>query len=109
MNDKEKHLVDISTQTGFSNCLTVLPITEFEFDVSQQQFWDSIRIPYGWEITSLPTTCPCESKFDIQHSMGCKRGDSTANDLNSDLIKISDWVFQWKMRFNPDPKNKLKR
>ena len=21
-------------QTGFSNCLTVLPITEFEFDVS---------------------------------------------------------------------------
>ena len=30
--------------------------------------------------------------------------NSTANDLNSDLIKISDWAFQWKMRFNPDPK-----
>ena len=30
--------------------------------------------------------------------------NSTANDLNSDLIKISDWDFQWKMRFNPDPK-----
>ena len=29
---------------------------------------------------------------------------STANDLNSDLIKISDWNFLWKMRFNPDPK-----
>ena len=29
---------------------------------------------------------------------------STANDLNSDLIKISDWDFQWKMRFNSDPK-----
>ena len=29
--------------------------------------------------------------------------NSTANDLNSDLIKISDWTFQWKMRFNPDP------
>ena len=36
--------------------------------------------------------------------MGCKRGGSAANDLNSDLIKISDWAFQWKMRFNPDPK-----
>ena len=24
--------------------------------------------------------------------------------MNSDLIKISDWAFQWKMRFNPDPK-----
>ena len=30
--------------------------------------------------------------------------NSTANDLNSDLIKINDWAFQWKMRFNPDPK-----
>ena len=30
--------------------------------------------------------------------------NSTANDLNSDLIKISDWDFQWKMRFNSDPK-----
>ena len=29
--------------------------------------------------------------------------NSTANDLNSDLIKISNWVFQWKIRFNPDP------
>ena len=26
--------------------------------------------------------------------------------LNSDLAKISNWAFQWKMSFNPDP-NKL--
>ena len=30
--------------------------------------------------------------------------NSTANDRNIDLMKISDWTFQWKMRFNPDPK-----
>ena len=30
--------------------------------------------------------------------------NSTANDLNSDLIKISDWAFQWKIRFNHRPK-----
>ena len=30
--------------------------------------------------------------------------NSTANYLNSDLMKISDWTFQWKMRFNLDPK-----
>ena len=29
--------------------------------------------------------------------------NSTANDLNSDLMKISNWAFQWKMTFNPDP------
>ena len=30
--------------------------------------------------------------------------NSTANGLNSDLMKISDWAFQWKIRFDPDPK-----
>ena len=33
--------------------------------------------------------------------------NSTANDVNSDLIKIRDWAFQWKMRFNPDPKTQV--
>ena len=26
-----------------------------------------------------------------------------ANDLNFDLEKISQWAYQWKMQFNPDP------
>ena len=29
--------------------------------------------------------------------------NSAANDVNSDLMKVSNWAFQWKMRFNPDP------
>ena len=27
----------------------------------------------------------------------------SAKELNNDLAKISTWVFQWKMNFNPDP------
>ena len=38
------------------------------------------------------------SLFSVIHNI-----NSTANDLNSDFMKISNWVFQWKMRFNPDP------
>ena len=74
MNDKEKRLADISALTGFSNWLTLLSITEFGFKLSKQQFWDSIRLRYGWENSHLPTSCPCGSKFDIQHSMSCKKG-----------------------------------
>ena len=40
MNEKEKCLVDISTVTGVSNWLTVLPVTEFGFELSKQQFSD---------------------------------------------------------------------
>ena len=34
--------------------------------------------------------------------------NSTVNDLNSDLMTISDWAFQWKMRFNPDPQKQAR-
>ena len=43
MNDKEKRLVDIAPPTRVSNWLTVLPVREFEFELSKQPFWDSIR------------------------------------------------------------------
>ena len=29
---------------------------------------------------------------------------SVANNLNSDLMKIKNWYFQWKMKFNRNPK-----
>ena len=49
MNDKEKRLVDISTLTGVSNWLAVLPVIEFGLKLSKQSFWDSIRLQYGWK------------------------------------------------------------
>ena len=27
----------------------------------------------------------------------------SANELNNDLTKISTWVFEWNIKFNPDP------
>ena len=29
--------------------------------------------------------------------------NTTPKELNNDLVKISRWAYQWKMRFNPDP------
>ena len=31
--------------------------------------------------------------------------NTSANELNKDLQKISEWAYQWKMSFNPDPNN----
>ena len=38
------------------------------------------------------------SLFSVTHDT-----TTSANELNNDLKKISDWAFQWKMIFNPDP------
>ena len=29
--------------------------------------------------------------------------NKSANELNCDLEKVSNWAYQWKMQFNPDP------
>ena len=39
------------------------------------------------------------SLFSVIHHI-----NSTANDLNSDLMKINNWAFRCKRRFNLDPK-----
>ena len=72
MNDKEKCLVDVSTLTGVSNW-SLLPITEFGFELSKQPFWDSTKLRNGWEDMQSTNICPCGRKFDIQHSMNCKK------------------------------------
>ena len=38
------------------------------------------------------------SLFSVVHDI-----QTYANDLNKDLKLINNWVFQWKMNFNPDP------
>ena len=35
--------------------------------------------------------------------------DTSQDELNYDIQKVSDWAFQWKMQFNPDLKNKHKK
>ena len=50
MDEKEKRLVKISTEKDLSNWLTMLSITEHSFELSKQQFWDSVRLRYGWEM-----------------------------------------------------------
>ena len=38
------------------------------------------------------------SLFNVAHDINI-----SANGLNNDLKKVSNWAFQWKMSFNPDP------
>ena len=35
--------------------------------------------------------------------------NTTAKELNNDLVKISRWDYQWKMSFNPDPSKQAQK
>ena len=79
---EKKRLVKISTEKVVSNWLTMLPVTERGFELSKRQLWDWVSLRYCWEITNIPTFCPCGSKFDIQDSMNCKKGGFVSIELN---------------------------
>ena len=103
MSEKPKRLLQLSTEKGVSNWLTVLPIAEYGLELSKQQFWDSISLRYEWEISKLPTACPCGSKFDIQHSMNCKKGGFVTirhNDLR-DFTAIILWEVCYDTEIEP--------
>ena len=50
MPEKSKRLLQLSLEKGVSNCVTMLPITEYGFELSKQNFQDSIKLRYGWEV-----------------------------------------------------------
>ena len=70
-------LLDVSIDRGVSNWLTALPINDFGFELSKQQFWDPICWRYGWSIANLPTptTCPFTSRFSIHYCTNYKKED----------------------------------
>ena len=49
-------------------------MVENGFDLMKKQFWDSIRLRYGWPIANLPTTSTYDLTFSVQHSMSYKKG-----------------------------------
>ena len=73
LNEKQQRLNEICKEKGASNWLTVLPLSDHDFDLNKQQFWDALRLRYGWPIPNLQSKCVCGSKFDLQHCMSCKK------------------------------------
>ena len=82
LNENQLRLNSINRRKGVSSWLILYPISDHGFDRTKQQFWDSLRLRYGWALPNIPSTC-C-AKMDAQHAMSCKRGGSITirhNDL----------------------------
>ena len=67
MSEPQRRINLVNCEKGASSWLNVLPLPKHGFDLTKQQFWDALRLRYGWSIPNLPTTCVCASKYDIQH------------------------------------------
>ena len=65
--------------------------------LNHYSFW-SISMTYLMALTSNPKLfSDGTSLFSVVQNI-----NSAANNLDRKLMKISDWAFQWKVRFNPE-------
>ena len=64
----------INQEKGGSTWLPTILLKEEGYSLSKQEFWDLVKMRYGWPLLRLPKLCSCRAKFDLQHSLSSKRG-----------------------------------
>ena len=66
--------VELATEKGSSNWLTVIPLKELEYKLNKKEFRVAIKLRYDWEISDTPVLCACGVQFSVDHAIVCQRG-----------------------------------
>ena len=73
MSEPQRRIYLINCEKGASSWFNVLTLPKHGFNIYKKHFWDALSLRYRWNIQNIPTTCACDSKYDIQHCMSCKK------------------------------------
>ena len=90
---KTERAVELATEKGASNWLTVIPIKEMNFNLNEREFRDAIKLKYDWEIADLPAMCTCGDLFTVDHAMVCRHGGliiqrhNEIRDLEAEMLR----------------------
>ena len=74
MTPEQKRHNEINCESGASNWLTALPIEEKGYHLTKCEFWDAVKLRYGWPLPKLPSRCACGEHFNVTHALSCKKG-----------------------------------
>ena len=91
---KAKRAVELATEKGSSNWLTVIPLKELDYKLNKKEFRDAIKLRYDWEITDTPMICACGVQFSVDHAMVCQRGGfiiqrhNELRDLEAEMLRM---------------------
>ena len=51
-----------------------MPLTKFGFALNKGDFRDALSLRYGILLKGLPAMCPCGQKYNVTHTVNCKKG-----------------------------------
>jgi hypothetical protein len=85
----------ISSRT--SSWLTVLPLTQYHFDMTATEFRDALAIRYRKPLLGIPASCDgCGEAFDLDHALCCKKGGliiQRHNEIRDAIGDLSNLVW----------------
>ena len=90
-----KRAVELSTNKGSPNWLTVIPLKELVSNLNKKEFRDAIKLRYEWEITDTPMICACGDQFSVDHAMVCRRRGfiiqrhNELRDLEAEMLRLT--------------------
>ena len=90
--EKMQRVVELVSEKGSTNWLTVIPLKDMDFDLNKREFRDAIRLRYDWAIPDNQPVCVCGALFTTVHAIICKRGGfniqrhNELRDLEAELL-----------------------
>ena len=69
-----KHSVLLSSEKSSSNWFTTLPLSDHGYALHKGAFHDALCFRYGWQPSSLPSSCVCEKPMSVEHTFSCSFG-----------------------------------
>jgi hypothetical protein len=95
LDTSKRRLLESVMEKGASSWLSCLPLKSEGYNLNKQEFRDSVKLRYGWELEGLPATCKCGRTFTIHHASSCKVGGfihMRHNDVRDITAKLLDEV-----------------
>ena len=91
---KAKRAVELATEKGSSNWLTVIPVKDLDHNLKKKESRDAIKLRYDWEITDTPMLGACGVQLSVDHAMVCQRGGfiiqrhNDLRDLEAEMLRM---------------------
>ena len=91
---RTRRAVDLASEKGASSWLTAIPLKDMNFDLSEREFRDALRLCYDWAIPDSPSVCVCGCDFNADYAMICQRGGliiqrhNEIRDLEAELLDM---------------------
>ena len=100
VNADTAKLLQHAQEKGAGVWLTALPLTSLGYTLNKEEFRDSIRLRYGWQVPNIPAFCVCGERNDINHTLTCKTGGyiifrhNKIRDTNAEFLKEACYDVQ---------------